>query len=625
MYCLRFLLILISLSLSAAAVVSMSAPAKSSSNPFTEKAALLRYWNRKIPNTSSHPTFLVSKLTPLSISEAAKFSTLAASDPFRLSSTLPSFCSAAALLCTAELTASLASHPRDSAFSKYENSNFTNYANSAGGGLSSFKHYLGNEVPLSQFRNYGHGSGGHDDSFTKYGPGNVDTGANFTSYGSSSAGGNDKFKTYANSTNGVALGFNNYATEGTGRITGFLHYGDDSNVGQQTFSSYGKRGSGTTSDFTTYAHKYSNIIESGFAHYGQNAAGNDDTFTTYSEHANIPDNHFESYGSGTTAGIERFTTYRHQSNIGDDSFTSYEKGGNYGIAEFNNYGNESSGVDAFKSYGENATNGHITFNSYFEDNTTFKGYAKTGIDFKSYHNSSSASQIHKEWRHPELNRLVEAGKFFRESSLKKGTVMPMPDIHDRMPPRSFLPRSIAGKIPLSVTAVTEIFKFSTGTAMAKAVASTVADCERPPSRGETKRCATSAEDMIDFAVSVLGSDVEVRSTTNTNGSKGNILIGEVKGVKGGNITESVSCHQSLFPYLVYYCHSVPRVRVYEAEILAVATKEKINHGVAICHIDTSDWSATHGAFVALGPGPGKIEVCHWIFEGDMTWTVSDRA
>lgn len=101
------------------------------------------------------------------------------------------------------------------------------------------------------------------------------------------------------------------------------------------------------------------------------------------------------------------------------------------------------------------------------------------------------------------------------------------------------------------------------------------------------------------------------------------MIGKVKGINGGKITRAVSCHQSLFPYLVYYCHSVPKVRVYEADILDLKSKAKINHGIAICHVDTSDWSASHGAFVALGSGPGKIEVCHWIFENDMNWTVSD--
>ncbi|EXB82599.1 hypothetical protein L484_027777 [Morus notabilis] len=66
--------------------------------------------------------------------------------------------------------------------------------------------------------------------------------------------------------------------------------------------------------------------------------------------------------------------------------------------------------------------------------------------------------------------------------------------------------------------------------------------------------------MIDFATSVLGHNIVVRSTENVNGLK-DILIGSVKGINGGKVTESVSCHQSLFPYLVYYCHSVPKVRV----------------------------------------------------------------
>ena len=152
---------------------------------------------------------------------------------------------------------------------------------------------------------------------------------------------------------------------------------------------------------------------------------------------------------------------------------------------------------------------------------------------------------------------------------------------------------------------------------------TLKECERVPSKGETKRCVPSIEDMIDFAVSVLGRNVTVKSTENVAGSKGDIEIGRVVGLNGGRVTKSVSCHESLFPYLVYFCHSVPKVKVYEAEILDVKKKERINRGVAICHIDTSMWGAGHGAFVALGGKPGEIEVCHWIFENDMTWVVAD--
>ncbi|PKA66593.1 BURP domain-containing protein 12 [Apostasia shenzhenica] len=615
-------------------VVAVASPA--SQNPFTEKAALIRYWNRKVHNNLPHPAFLVSKLTPLSMVDAAAFSTIAAGDPSKLSSRLTSFCSAAGLLCQADLAPSLATNPRDSDFAGYQNSNFTNYGAGVNRGPSSFKNYSDDlNVPVDTFRRYGRDSVFHNSSFSSYDrDGNVVT-ANFTSYGTGSVGGNDGFSTYEQNSNVPNLRFTNYAADANGHDAGFSQYSVSANAGDQSFSGYGKGGNGETSDFRSYAND-TNVIGSGFANYGEGGNGNADTFASYGDNGNVPENNFRSYSSGTTGGHDKFTSYRDQSNVGDDSFSSYAKGGNLGNADFTNYGKSfNPGSDTFKGYGQGSFNDEITFKAYFADNTTFKSYAKTGIEFKEYHNASSdtAAVARKAdnrrpatsaTNQPGINRWVEPGKFFREGSLKKGALMPMPDIRDRTAPRSFLPRSIAGKIPFSSSAISKIFRLLPGTAMSTAVESTVAECERPPSSGETKRCVTSAEDMIDFAVSVLGNDIAVRSTANTKGSKGNILIGEVSGLNGGKVTRSVSCHQSLMPFLAYYCHSVPRVRVYQAEILAVDSKEKINDGVAICHLDTSDWSPTHGAFLALGPGPGKIEVCHWIFEGDMTWTVADH-
>ena len=222
-----------------------------------------------------------------------------------------------------------------------------------------------------------------------------------------------------------------------------------------------------------------------------------------------------------------------------------------------------------------------------------------------------------------VNRWVEPGKFFRESMLKEGTTMPMPDIRDKMPKRSFLPRSILTKLPFSSSELKRVFKASDDSSIDKMIRDSLGECERAPSMGETKRCVGSVEDMIDFATSVLGRDITVRSTENVNGSKKNVMVGRVRGINGGKVTKSVSCHQSLFPYLLYYCHSVPKVRVYEADLLDPSTKAKINHGVALCHLDTTAWSPTHGAFLALGSGPGRIEVCHWIFENDMTWTIAN--
>jgi hypothetical protein len=75
-----------------------------------------------------------------------------------------------------------------------------------------------------------------------------------------------------------------------------------------------------------------------------------------------------------------------------------------------------------------------------------------------------------------------------------------------MPPHAFLPRDIAAKILFQTDDVSSLF----GNAMRQMVASTVTECERAPSRGETKRRATSAEDMLDFVVEMLGTNIAVR-------------------------------------------------------------------------------------------------------------------
>ena len=221
---------------------------------------------------------------------------------------------------------------------------------------------------------------------------------------------------------------------------------------------------------------------------------------------------------------------------------------------------------------------------------------------------------------------VEPGIFFRESMLKKGKVMPMPDINDKFPERSFLPRSISSKQPFSTLKVTELkhfFHAGDNSTMETMIVKSLSECKGAPNPGETKRCVSSAEDMIDFAVSVLGRNIDILTTKNANGSKQNIMIGSIERINDGKVTNSVTCHQSLFPYLLYYCHSVPKVRVYQVDILDPNFKTKINNGAAICHMNTSDWSPTHEAFLALGSTPGRIEVCHWIFQNDLTWTVVD--
>ncbi|GMI70763.1 polygalacturonase 2 [Hibiscus trionum] len=596
-----------------------------SENPFTPKASFVRYWNkhlnREIPNTH----FLLSKVSPLTAVESASFSKLAAQN--HLDSRLPSFCSAAKLFCFPDLAASLEKHSSDANFAIYLDKNFTNYGSGSLGGADTFKNYSENDnVIVDSFRRYSRESTGHKGQFSNYASGSNVVDQSFNTYAAAATGGSGEFNNYNKEVNVPNLKFTSYSDEANGHGQTFTGYTENANAGEQSFSNYGKNGNGVPNEFSSYG-KGSNVMGSDFSGYGKTANGAKDTFTSYAFDTNNPVNGFKSYGEGGNAAVDSFSSYRDQANVGESSFQSYAKGSNGAEVDFGNYGQSfNEGTEKFTGYGQGADGQSIGFKIYGR-NTTFKDYAKQGVTFKRYNESlNSAETAQVQATGSRSNKWVEPGKFFREKMLKQGTVMPMPDIKDKMPARSFLPRSILSKIPFSSSKIGELkrtFHAGDNSSLEAIMLDALQECERPPSPGETKRCVGSAEDMVDFATSVLGRNVDARTTESVNGSKKNIKIGSVGKINGGKVTKSVSCHQSLFPYLLYYCHSVPKVRVYEADILDPNSEKKINHGVAICHLDTSSWSSGHGAFLALGSGPGRIEVCHWIFENDMTWTIAD--
>ncbi|XP_050259681.1 polygalacturonase non-catalytic subunit AroGP2-like [Quercus robur] len=114
-----------------------------------------------------------------------------------------------------------------------------------------------------------------------------------------------------------------------------------------------------------------------------------------------------------------------------------------------------------------------------------------------------------------------SGRFFRESMLKKGKMIPMLDIREKFPERSFLPRSISSKQPFSTLKVSElkhIFHAGDNSTMEIMIAKSLSECKRTPNPGKTKWCVSLAEDMIDFAVSMLGRNIDILTMKNVNGS-----------------------------------------------------------------------------------------------------------
>ncbi|OAY32596.1 polygalacturonase 1 beta-like protein 3 [Manihot esculenta] len=595
-------------------------------SPLTPKAYLIRYWDKEIHNNLPKSQFILSKASPLNAVEAAIFAKLAAENA--LSIKLSAFCSSAKLFCFPHLAPSIEKHDGNSEFATYENKNFTDYGTGAVDGVNSFKNY---SDTVNTFRRYGRAAIDHDEKFSIYGPeGNV-VDQSFNTYGARSSGGEGEFKNYNEGVNVPNLRFTSYSDHGTLKAQKFSSYTEDTNAGSESFTSYGKNGNAAPNEFTSYGEN-TNVIISDFKNYGENSNGANDTFKSYGVNGNVPQNNFKNYGAEGNGGFDTFTSYREQSNVGDDSFQSYAKKSTEGTVGFRNYGNSyNEGTDTFSGYGEEADGQKIGFKIYGVNNT-FKEYADNkSVSFSEYNSTAdtaSEETTTKNLSGSLVNKWIVPGRFFRESELKEGNVMPMPDITDKMPPRSFLPRSITSNLPFSTSMIAplkETFHAVDNSTMEKIIIDALNECERDPSPGETKRCVGSAEDLIDFATSVLGRNVVVRTTENVKGSKKDIMIGSVKGINGGKVTKSVSCHQSLYPYLLYYCHSVPKVRVYEADILDTNSKAKINHGVAICHLDTSSWSPTHEAFLTLGSSPGRIEVCHWIFENDMAWTTAENS
>ncbi|KAI3696511.1 hypothetical protein L1987_79529 [Smallanthus sonchifolius] len=603
-----------------------------SEDPFSPQAYVNRYWKKQISNDLPKPLFLMEKVSPLTAVQSAAFSKLAG-DQNSLSTNLPSFCSAANLLCFPDVGPSLEKHSGDVNFKEYSEKNFTNYGSGRLGGLDSFKNYSndGNSA-LDSFRRYSRDSVGHGDKFSTYARNTNVPDQSFNTYGTKATGGTGDFKGYAQDVNVPNMRFTSYSDDVNGRVQTFASYSENANAGDQSFTSYGKKGNAAANEFKSYGNN-SNVIGSSFSGYGENGNGANDSFTSYGENGNVPQNNFKSYGDGGNGAVDSFANYRDQSNVGDDNFKSYAKSSNAAEEKFINYGNSfNEGTDTFSGYGGGTVNNQKFGFKMYGVNNTFKDYAdKKRASFATYATKASAAQLEamktkSAVSGKPVNKWIEPGKFFRESSLITGTIMPMPDVRDKMPKRSFLPRVILSKLPFSSSKIGDlqkIFHAEENSSMASIIADSLNECERKPSAGESKRCVGSVEDMIDFATSVLGRNVVVRTTDNTNGSGKTVKIGSIKKINGGKVTKSVSCHQSLFPYLLYYCHSVPKVRVYEADLLDPTTSSNINHGVAICHIDTSAWSPTHGAFLSLGSEPGKIEVCHWIFENDMTWAVAE--
>ena len=173
----------------------------------------------------------------------------------------------------------------------------------------------------------------------------------------------------------------------------------------------------------------------------------------------------------------------------------------------------------------------------------------------------------------------------------------------------------------------QLFSFSQGSPQAEVMEDSLQHCEFKPIEGETKICATSLESMLDFVTSVLGleSQIEVLTTTHlTSKSKSNTLVQNYTVLaepREISVTNLVVCHRLSYPYAVFNCHSTEtKIRVFK--ILLAGDEDGANvYAVAVCHMDTTQWSRNYVAFRMLGTEPG-IPVCHFFQADHLVWISS---
>ncbi|PQM38126.1 BURP domain protein USPL1 [Prunus yedoensis var. nudiflora] len=141
---------------------------------------------------------------------------------------------------------------------------------------------------------------------------------------------------------------------------------------------------------------------------------------------------------------------------------------------------------------------------------------------------------------------------------------------------------------------------------AKAMKDTLRECEIEPIKGEIKSCATSLESMLDFTRGVFGVDTpfSVVATTHLTNSTTNFqnytILEEPKEISAPKM---VACHTMPYPYAVFYCHSQQSVNRVFKVLLGGEDGDRVE-AVAVCHLDTSQWSPNHASFSVLRTKPG---------------------
>ncbi|XP_025810375.1 polygalacturonase-1 non-catalytic subunit beta-like isoform X3 [Panicum hallii] len=226
--------------------------------------------------------------------------------------------------------------------------------------------------------------------------------------------------------------------------------------------------------------------------------------------------------------------------------------------------------------------------------------------------------------HNSGNKLADV--FFFHDVLRPGSVItPTIPVTATLP--SLLPRREADSLPFSSARLGDILAMfaPASLTMEDEIRTTLDSCEHPrPLPGEKAGCATSLESLARLPAALLGTrDVRAFSgdmpvdPAGTTARRGRYNVTAVRKLSESPV--AATCHDLTYPYAVFYCHTTNQVAAYQVTLAAEDGRAPAMEALAVCHLDTSQWTPRQPFLVAHNLKPGDVAVCHFLSKLSIIW------
>ncbi|CAN6170185.1 unnamed protein product [Urochloa humidicola] len=476
---------------------------------------------------------------------------------------------------------------------------------------------------------------------TSYGSQGEDLRTVSTSYGSKGEG----FRTVSTS----------YGSQGEDFRTVSTSYGSKGDEDLSKIStSYGSQGENFRTVSTSYGSKGDEDLSKIRTSYGSQGEGFRTVSTSYGSQGEDFRTVSTSYGSKGDEDLSKISTsYGSQGEGFRAVSTSYGSQGDKNFRTVStSYGSQAEDLSKIStSYGSQGQDLRTVSTSYGskgdEDLSKIStSYGSQGGDFRTVSTSygshgeedlrkistSHGSQGHGHHHvhsHNDGNKVADV--FFFHDVLRPGSMItPIIPLTTSLP--TLLLRREADSLPFSTKRLDDILAMfaPASLAMADEIRRTLDTCEHPhPLPGEKAGCATSLESLAKLPAALLG-------TRNVRAFSGEMPIdpagttvrrGRYNVTAVRNLSESpvaAVCHDLTYPYAVFYCHTTNPTAAYLVTLVAEDGASPAMEALAVCHLDTSQWSPRQPFLVAHNIRPGDVAVCHFLSKLSIVWIPADE-